>query len=205
MKKQVFILIIFAGFLYCCNEVGSSEEIVEEEVVEGEIILADTLQLKEGKIPEKWTKVELQKGYYIGFPREPRKKEKRNRIDWKLRRNHYQFYVSITDLAKDTSFQDNKQNRIAYYQAIVDDLALSIEGEVTASSDFLSQEVYEGKQATIQAEDAVIYMRCVIIGTSLYSFGIVLFAEEKPAYLQLKEKFFHSFGKELYIIDPNIN
>lgn len=202
MKKPFFIIIYLVGFLYCCsynNEPNAVTE-SEEEPVENEIVLEDTLRLFEGTIPEEWFKVSLQDGYYIGFPKEPRKKESRSnrRVDYKLKRNKYRLYISLTDLAEEPSFQENQKYRSAYYEAIVNDLAEEIEGDVFYLEPFYSQDVYEGLRATVSAEDTKVYMQCIIIESVLYTASLVLFDEEKPVYLQLRDKFFYSFGNDLY-------
>ena len=202
MKKSFFILICLVGFLYCCNNHSNSdlEENVDDELAEGEITLDDTLRLEEGIIPENWIKVSLQDGYYIGFPKEPRKKESKSnqRIDFKLKRSKYRLYISLTDLSKEPSFQKNKKYRTTYYNAIVDDLSESIEAEIESEQTFYSQEIYEGMRATVVAEDARVYLQCIIIGSMLYTASLTLFVDENPAYLQLRDKFFYSFGNDKY-------
>ncbi|WMX16803.1 MULTISPECIES: hypothetical protein [unclassified Aureispira] len=208
MKKVTLILICLAGFLYCCNsnlahqEVDEDGEvIIEDEFTKGEIDLEDTLRLTEGKIPENWIKMPLlDNGYYIAFPKEPTRKERKSsrRIDYKLKRSKYRLSCNLTDLLEEPSFQENKQYREEYYTAIVDDLAEGIDGVVEAQDLFYSQNIYEGVRATIVAEDVRIYLQCIIIESILYTISLTLFDDEKPVYLQLRDKFFYSFGNELY-------
>lgn len=205
MKKAFLIFICLVGFLYCCTTNPSlSEEdptLEEEELVEGEISVEDTLRLAEGKIPENWIQISLlENGYYIGFPKEPKKKERKSsrRIDYKLKRSKYRLSCNLTDLSKEPSFQENKKYRTAYYGAIVDDLAEGIEGAVQERETFYSQAIYEGIRAIIVAEDVRVYIQCIIIESVLYTISLTLFDEEKPAYLQLRDKFFYSFGNEFY-------
>jgi hypothetical protein len=202
MKKAFFILICIAGFLYCCN--NNSSIVVDgadgDDLVEDEMILEDTLRLEEGKIPEEWVKVFLKDGYYIGFPKQPRKKESKSnqRVEYKLKRSQYRLYSSLTDLSKELSFQENKKYRSAYYHAIIDDLSEDLEAKIEYEQTFYSQNIYEGIRATIVAEDVRIYIQCIIIESTLFTISLTLFKEESPAYLQMKDKFFYSFGNEFY-------
>lgn len=206
MKKAFIILICLVGLLSCYNSNTNSnsikEETIEEDLeLEEEIAIEDTLRLTEGKIPEDWVQISLsENGYYIGFPKEPTQKERRSshRIDIKLKRSKYRMSCNLTDLSEELSFKENKKYRTAYYTAIVEDLAEGIEGTVKEQTTFYSQSIYEGTQATIVAEDVRIYLRCVIIESVLYTISLTLFDEEKPAYMQLRDKFFYSFGNEFY-------
>lgn len=208
MKKAFLILICLAGLLSCCNSNSKEQEVDEDgeiitadEFTKGEIDLEDTLHLAEGKIPENWIKMSLlDNGYYIGFPKEPTRKERKSsrRIDYKLKRSKYRLSCNLTDLSEEPSYQENKQYRGEYYEAIVDDLAEGIDGVVERQDLFYSQDIYEGIRATIVAEDARIYIQCIIIESILYTISMTLFDDEKPVYLQLRDKFFYSFGNELY-------
>lgn len=195
------MLLFTVLLLQCCGNSISKEEQEMEEIEATEVILEDTLQVREGEIPQDWVKVPLENGYYVGYPKKPRKKKKRKLTDWKLRRNKYQIYTSLTDLSKEPSFEDNKFYRAAYYQAIAKDVAKDIEGEIHETNLFLSQGIYEGQRTTIVSEDATIYMQSIIIGTDLYTISLVLWVQEKPAYIQMREKLFHSFGKDLFILE----
>lgn len=194
----LLILLVFWLLSSCKQEVVVDAE--EEPPTLEEAQLEDTLRLVEGSIPESWVKVDLMDGYYIGFPKEPRKKESRHnhRVDYKLKRNKYRFYVSLTDLSEEPSFQANGSYREAYYQAIIDDLADELEAEVLYEEPFYSQKIYEGLRATIGAEDVRIYLQCIIIESVLYTISLTIFDEEKPIYLQLKDKLFYSFGNNRY-------
>lgn len=208
MKKATLILICLVGFLYCCNTNTTNQEvdedgeiIVEDEFTEGEIDLEDTLRLAEGKIPENWIQMPLlDNGYYIGFPKKPTRKERKSsrRVDYKLKRSKYRLSCNLTDLTEEPSFQENKEYRSEYYRAIVEDLAEGIEGVVETKDLFYSQGIYEGIRATIVAEDVRIYLQCIVIESILYTMSLTLFDDEKPVYLQLRDKFFYSFGNELY-------
>lgn len=208
MKKAFLILISLTGLLSCCNsgltvqEVDEDGEIIaEDEFTKGEIDLEDTLRLTEGKIPKNWIQMPLlDNGYYVGFPKEPTRKERKSsrRIDYKLKRSKYRLSCNLTDLSEEPSFQEHKQYRSEYYKAIVDDLAEGIDGLVEGQDLFYSQGIYEGVRATIVAEDARIYLQCIIIESILYTMSLTLFDDEKPVYLQLRDKYFYSFGNELY-------
>ncbi|CAA6818058.1 MAG: Unknown protein [uncultured Aureispira sp.] len=208
MKNAFFILIPLMSFLYCCNTGPANEEvdedgeiITEDEFTKGEIDLEDTLHLAEGKIPENWIKMSLlDNGYYVGFPKEPTRKERKSsrRVDYKLKRSKYRLSCNLTDLSEEPSFQKNKGDRSGYYKAIVDDLAEGIDGLVESQGSFYSQGIYEGVRATIVAEDVRIYLQCIVIEPILYTMSVTLFADEKPIYLQLRDKFFYSFGNDLY-------
>lgn len=205
MKKTFLIFICLVGFLYCCttNPSLTTEDAVQEEeaLIEDEIALEDTLRLKEGKIPENWVQVPLlEDGYYIGFPKEPTKKDRKSshRIDIKLKRSKYRLSCNLTDLSKEPSFQANKKYRTAYYKAIINDLAEGIEGAVSEQETFYSQVIYEGMRSTIVADDVRIYLQSIIIDSILYTISLTLFDNEKPAYLQLRDKFFYSFGNAFY-------
>ena len=195
------ILVFIALGLGCCGTPISKEEQEMEAIEAEEVVLKDTLQIIEGAIPDEWVKVPLENGYYIGYPKKPRKKKKRKLTDWKLRRNKYQIYTSLTDLSQEESFEDNKYYRASYYQAIAKDLAKDMEGEIHETSLFLSQGIYEGQRTTIMAEDVTVYMQSVIIGKDLYTVSLILWVQETPAYIQMREKLFHSFGKDLYILE----
>lgn len=208
MKKAFLILICLSGFLYCCTtnpvdqEVDEDGELIaEDEFTKGEIDLEDTLRLAEGKIPENWIKMPLlDNGYYVGFPKKPTRKERKSsrRVDYKLKRSKYRLSCNLTDLSEEPSFQENKPYREEYYKAIVEDLAEGIGGVVEVQDLFYSQGIYEGTRATIVADDVRIYIQCIVIEPILYTMSLTLFDEEKPIYLQLRDKFFYSFGNELY-------
>ncbi len=75
MKNILFILISFSAFLSCFN--ARTDENINDDLGVGEMVLEDTLRLTEGKVPNEWVKVSLIDGYYIGFPKEPKKKRKK--------------------------------------------------------------------------------------------------------------------------------
>lgn len=177
--------------------------VTEEEPLQGEIAIADTLRLKEGRLPEDWELVELAEGYYIGFPRVPKRRSSRSqkRVDYVLKRNKYRFQSSITDLSNLASFQENKAYRIAYYEAIIEDLAEDVDAAITEQDIFYSQGIYEGSRAALQTDVAQVYIQCVIIDALLFTSSLTVYDEETAAYLQLRDRFFYSFGNQNYT-DP---
>lgn len=178
----------------------------EEEIpIQGEMEVQDTLRLREGRLPEEWHKVDLGEGYYIGFPREPRRQHSRSqrRTEYILKRNKYRFHTSVTELKDLPNFQAYSAYKTAYYDAVLQDLAESIDANIQQQQIFLSQGIYEGMRATLIAEEVRLYMQCLIIGSRLYTATCLIYDEEKIAYLQLKDRFFASFGNEHYN-DPGI-
>lgn len=205
MKTIVYWLILLASIMGACGEKKTPSPVVieEEEPVEGEITLEDTLHLKEGRLPANWELVELPEGYYIGFPKTPRKRSSKSqkRVDYLLKRNKYRIQSSVTDLSELTSFQENKAYRIAYYEAIVEDLAEDVDAAILEQDLFYSQGIYEGTRAALQTKEAHIYLQCVIIDALLFTSSLTIYEEETPAYLQLRDRFFYSFGNVDYT-DP---
>lgn len=201
MKNLLFAIICLWGLLSCSsNNVNSDLEREMAATEAFETRLDDTLRLIEGTIPKDWVKLELKDGYYIAFPKKPSEKEvkKNNRIDYKLKRSNYRLGITLTDLSEEASFQENKKNRTAYYQAILEDLAESVDANVEQQELFYSQGIYEGVKAIVSSEDARVYIQAVIIDNTLYTASLALFKEEDKGYLQLKDKFFYSFGNDLY-------
>ncbi len=205
--NRIFLLffVIVTTLLAACEEKPTpvSPIIEEEEPLQGEIAVEDTLRLKEGRLPEDWKLVALAEGYYIGFPKEPKRRSSRSqkRVDYVLKRNKYRFQSSITDLSNLASFQENKAYRIAYYEAIVEDLAEDIDAAITEQDIFYSQGIYEGSRATLKTDAAQVYIQCVIIDALLFTSSLTVYDEEKAAYLQLRDRFFYSFGNQDYT-DP---
>lgn len=208
MKNAFLLLLLLAiSLLGACSgekvptSVVAAEE--EEEPVQGEITLEDTLHLKEGRLPENWELVDLPEGYYIGFPKTPKRRSSKSqkRIDYLLKRNKYRFQSSVTDLSNLASFQENKAYRIAYYEAIVEDLAEDVDAAIVEQDLFYSQGIYEGSRAMLQTTEAQVYLQCVIIDALLFTSSLTVYDEETPAYLQLRDRFFYSFGNRDYT-DP---
>lgn len=208
--NRTFLLLVVIGMslLTACEEktMPVAPIVEEEEPLQGETAVEDTLRLKEGRLPEGWKLVELAEGYYIGFPKEPKQRSSRSqkRVDYVLKRNKYRFQSSITDLSNLASFQENKAYRIAYYEAIIEDLAEGVDAAITEQDIFYSQGIYEGSRATLQTEAAQVYIQCVIIDALLFTSSLTVYDEEKAAYLQLRDRFFYSFGNQNYT-DPTSN
>lgn len=202
MKDAFLLSVLLANLLGACGTEKLSSP-VEEEPVEGEIVLKDTLRLKEGRLPQNWELVELTDGYYIGFPKKPKRRSSKSqkRVDYLLKRNKYRFQSSITDLSKLSSFQENRAYRVAYYEAIVEDLAEGINAAIEEQELFYSQGVYEGCKATLRTKEAQLYLQCVIIDALLFTSSLTVYDKETPAYLQLRDRFFYSFGNRNYT-DP---
>ncbi|MGH1336767.1 MAG: hypothetical protein ACRBFS_11630 [Aureispira sp.] len=206
MKNAFFLLLLLTiSLLSACSgePVAAPVVVIEEEPLQGEITLEDTLRLKEGRLPENWELVDLPEGYYIGFPKTPKRRSSKSqkRIDYLLKRNKYRFQSSVTDLSNLASFQENKAYRIAYYEAIVEDLAEDVNAAIVEQDLFYSQGVYEGSRALLKTEEAQVYLQCVIIDALLFTSSLTVYDEETPAYLQLRDRFFYSFGNRDYT-DP---
>ena len=202
MRIVYLIILALACVFTACQE--SKKEVAEENIEApeaSEMKLQDTLKLIEGEIPEDWLKVALKKGYYVGFPKKPRKKEDRlnRRVDFKIRRNKYRIYTSITDLSKELSFNENRATPGAYYKAVFEDMSESLELELKFAQPYWFQGLYEGARATLSADDVIVYAQCVLIGNDLFTFTLILFVKEHPVYDQLRDRFFYSFGKDLNI------
>lgn len=201
--KNTFLLLLLLAICWggCGTEQAARPVAVEEEEpTEGEMELEDTLRLKEGRIPENWELVELPEGYYIGFPKTPKQRSSNSqkRLDYLLKRNKYRFQSSVTDLSELASFQENKAYRVAYYEAIVDDLAAAVDATIVEQDLFYSQGIYEGSRATLKTKEAQVYLQCVIIDALLFTSSLTVYDEEKPNYLQLRDRFFYSFGNQDY-------
>ncbi|MCP4438536.1 MAG: hypothetical protein GY810_06290 [Aureispira sp.] len=211
MKEYWKIVLLGIGlfFIGCQStpEPLSEEKIIaEEDEKELEEEFIDSLELKQGEIPEDWEKIDLGKGYYIAFPQEPRKKEKKQKkqINYKLKKKKYSFVTNITSLSEEESFAENRERRNAYYKAIVHDLIEGISkednpAELVLQQPFYFLEIYEGLKAIVEADDVTVFVQYIIIGDTLYAISFVLWSDVTDAILQMKDKYFYSFGKELYI------
>lgn len=202
MKQRYGILLGLCGLVvsWSCQAPASPSSSEEEKPLVGEITLKDTLRLKEGRLPDQWHKVELGEGYYIGFPQEPKRQHSRSqqRTEFSLKRNDYRFHVSVTGLEDLESFQHYNAYRAAYYDAVLQDLAEAIDADIQHQEQFYSQGIYEGMRATLVAEDVRLYVQTIMIETYLYTATCLIYDEEKPAYQQLRDRFFASFGNEFY-------
>jgi hypothetical protein len=203
--KIIFLLLgLLMSFLMACQSGETAkQEAAQETPIENEITLEDTLRLKEGRLPENWVLVDLPEGYYIGFPKAPRERssQSQKRLDFLLKRNKYRFQCSVTDLSNLASFQENKAYRLAYYEAIVEDLAEDVDANISGQEVFYSQGIYEGSRVVLRTQAAQVYVQCVIIDALLFTCSLTVYDDETPAYLQLRDRFFYSFGNRDYT-DP---
>ena len=151
-----------------------------------------------GQIPENWIEVALQNGYYIGFPEIPEKTENSSNqsLNYKLEQNNLILSLNITDLSNEISFRENKNNITAYYRAVLEDLSKDLKGKIEEQLHFVFDESIEGLKAQLIAKDEQIYLQFVIIENTLYTASIIIFEEEDPSILQLKNNFFYSFRKK---------
>jgi hypothetical protein len=166
----------------------------------------DTIQLVQGKIPRDWEKITLPEGFYIGFPKKPNRQEQFGHfVKYLLRQQEYALFFSHRDLSKEASFEPNRGERTAYYRAVINDIAESlqldeIKTKIVDESPFLAFEMYEGVQATIVATDGVhIYMRAVIVGNTMFTTSCTAWQNPSKSTLLIKDLFLYSFGKELLI------
>jgi hypothetical protein len=158
-------------------------------------------------MPTDWDKIELPEGYYIGFPKKPNRQEQFGHfVKYQLRQKQYALFFSHRDLTKDSSFAPNRGELTAYYHAIITDIADGlvlddVKTEIVNESEIaLIDNLFEGRQAHIKATDGVeIFTRVVIIGNILHTMSCIAWSAPSPEILQLKDRFFYSFGKELRI------
>ncbi len=166
----------------------------------------DTIQLVQGKVPKDWEKITLPEGFYIGFPKKPSRQELFGHfVKYQLRQKEYALFFSHRDLSKEASFEPNREERAAYYRAVVNDIAESLQlddvkTEIVEESPFMALEVYEGVQATIVATDGVhIYMRAVIVGNIMFTSSCIAWQNPSKSTLLVKDLFLYSLGKDLLI------
>lgn len=207
--KIIILLGISLFFIGCqSNQNPVDEEDIAEQEDNQDLSeeFVDSLELQQGQIPTDWTKIDLGKGYYIAFPQEPRKKEikQKKQINYKLKKKKYSFVTNITSLSEEPSFLENRERQNAYYKAVIHDVieAISTEdnqAELVDRQPFYFLEIYEGLKAVVEADDVTVFAQFVIIGEELYAISFVLWTELTPAILQMKDKYFYSLGKELYI------
>lgn len=176
-----------------------------QDTIQEDTLLQDTVPKlvtsPPGTIPEGWERVDLDKGYYIGFPKEPKKYNKKdlNQVTYRYKRTAYLLTLSQTDLSQDSSFQVFRKEREAYYDAIFEDLsnefATTIDRVETVNSGG-----YSGKKAIMSDEEGmVITAQCLFVGSTLYALNCIAWKGEDERLLKTKAQFFNSFGKDLYI------
>ena len=170
----------------------------------------DTLFLNQGDIPEEWQKTDLGKGYYIAFPGDPgisnRKKKKQKQYYY--RKSKYAYYASVTDLSGEVAFQENRKQPTLFYDAVMKDLLMDFSDpenqeeipEIIKKEQFVYLNIYDALRAELEATDFYLWVELVIIGKNMYTIAFVNYEEQSDAaLLQLKDRFFYSFGKELHI------
>lgn len=202
---SVFLLLFLTWACQSCGTGGlGPDENADTAVVQTKYV--DTLRLIPGRIPEDWEKISLLQGFYVGFPKKPSKQEQFGHfVKYQLRQKEYALFFSYRDLEKDTSFAPNREEKAAYYRAVITDLADDlqlddIKSQIVSQNPFLALEIYEGAEATIVATDGVhIFMRTVIVGNTLYTASCIAWVNPSRETLQLKDLFLYSFGKDLEI------
>jgi hypothetical protein len=208
LSQTVFSCFLLGALAFVCQSCGSQgiglDENADSVVVQTKYI--DTLRLIPGRIPEDWKKISLLNGFYVGFPEKPSKQEQFGHfVKYQLRQKEYALFFSYRDLEKDTSFAPNREEKAAYYRAVVNDLADDLElddvkSKIVSQNPFMALEIYEGLEATIVATDGVhIFMRTVMVGSTLYTGSCIAWVNPSKETLQLKDLFLYSFGKDLMI------
>lgn len=188
------------------NQPSASNPDYEKDIDSSEIKLAfvDTLRLQAGEIPQDWQKEELGGGYYVGFPKSPKKEEKRQLTTYKIKQKDYIVWVSVRDMGKEASFSQFKEDKTAYYYAISNDLADALtlpdtKMETVYKKSYIALQLHEGLETYLKSPDSEIYTRCLVIDNNLYTFAFVAWVNPTASLLQLKDRFFASFGKDLEI------
>jgi hypothetical protein len=217
MKKKYPILLLLSFLLMtvaACSKKSQNEKTTDKKQVivvdsSADIAFVDTLKLKQGDIPPGWEKVKLwEDGYYISFPKKPWKKViyNKNRIEFHYPKKSYDSYASITDLSKEPSYNDTKAQKQLFYEVVLKDLikdmSESDEGlkpQIIKKEQFLSLDLYDAVRVELRAKDVHIYVEYVLIGRMLYTMSFLIWEDETAALLQIKDRFFKSFGKDLQI------
>ncbi len=178
----------------------------ENDIDSAEIKLtfADTLKVQAGEIPPDWKKQNLGKGYYVGFPQSPRREDKKGLTAYKIKQRDYMLWLSVRDMSKEASFSQFKADKTAYYYAISNELndGLSLPDskmETVYKKSYTALQLYEGLETYMKASDNEIYARWLVIDNRLFSFAFISWIKPTGGLLQLKDRFFATFGKELEI------
>jgi hypothetical protein len=178
----------------------------EKDIDSSELSLSfeDTLTLRAGEIPQGWEKEKLGAGYYVAFPKSAKKDEKKQLISYKIKQRDYIIWLSVRDMSQEASFAQFKSDKTAYYYAISNNLtdALTLpdtEMETVYKKSYTALQLHEGLESYLKSADSEIYTRCLIIDNNLYTFAFVSWIKPTASLLQLKDRFFASFGKELEI------
>jgi hypothetical protein len=219
MKKKYpllsLLMLMILLTVSACNKKNPKEKTVDkkkEVVVDSSADLAyvDTLKLKQGDIPPGWEKVKLwEDGYFISFPKKPWKKViyNKNRIEFHYPKKAYDTYASITDLSKEPSYNETKAQKQLFYEVVINDLVkdmsesedAELKPKLIKKEEFQSLDLYDAMRVELKAKDVHIYVECVLIGRMLYTMSFLIWEDESPAILQIKDRFFKSFGKDLEV------
>ena len=175
-----------------------------------DLTYVDTLKLKQGDVPPGWEKVKLwEDGYFISFPKKPWKKiiYSKNMIEFHYPKKSYDTYAAITDLSKEPSYNETKSQKQLFYEVVLNDLIkdmsqsddAEMKPKIVKKETFLCLDLYDAMRAELKAKDVHMFVECVLIGRMLYTMSFVIWEDETPALLQIKDRFFKSFGKDLQI------
>jgi hypothetical protein len=216
MKKNSKILLcsylLFLLFFLSCKDnqtAKTNPKVLPDSTKAVNKNLADSSKLVPGEIPEGWKKVNLDKGYYVAFPKKPWKKDLKDkkRIEFHYPQKKYDTYVSLTDLEKEPAFNKNKDKKGVFFEAVIDDLLNELKDtdaqqekpEIIKKEYFLFQNIYEGVKLELKAKDVHIFIQSVLMGKTLYTLSVLIWEEATSSVLKDKDKFFNSFSKELQV------
>lgn len=185
-----------------CQSIGSTpEEDQTPDSIEHRWQTRDTISLQQGEIPENWSKISLDKGFYIAFPEQPKQRElkEKKQVIYKLEKNNYTLLLTQTDLSQDSSFLKNRRRPEDFYYAIIQDMVADLNTKVEQQYLLTLLKTYTAARADFRTETELISAQFVLIGNTLYTASSCLWKQDKTALLQIRDFFFASFGKELYI------
>lgn len=210
LSLPIFILLFFLSCKSKTTEKNKSEQkVVSDSSQTIKLSFVDSLKMIPGEIPEGWKKINLDKGYYIAFPRKPWKKiiKEKRRVEFHYPQKNFDTYVSLTDLEKEPAFNNNKNKKERFFDALIKDLVEELKEtdahkqapEIVKKEYFLFQNIYEGVRVEFESFDVHIFIQCVLLGKTLYTMAVLIWDGETPSVLQAKDRFFNSFSKELQI------
>ena len=75
----------------------------------------------------------------------------------------------------------------------------SEEQKIIKKEEFLCLNIYDALRVELKAKDVHIFMECVMIGKMLYTMAFLIWDDNSPSVLMVKNRFFNSFGKELKV------
>ena len=203
---QTFIGLFSLFLCHSCSPNAKPNPDFDKDIDSSAITLqfVDTLKLQEGEIAENWQKTELGNGYYLAFPKEAKKETKKELTTYKIKQREYILFATVRDMSKEASFSKFRADKTAYYYSISNDLADALtlpdtKMEIVYKKSFVALSLYEGLESYFKAADSEIYCRTLIIDANLYSYAILFWQTPSPTLLQMKDRFFYSFGKDLKI------